>query len=255
MEENNFNAGNNYVHSEPTPIKSGSGLSKVLAICFAITTIASMATLAYVYTSKNKDTKKLNEELVESKEKVKSANDSIAKYEEATQTKITDVKQDNVTVKEIVKPMAFKADWEIFKEKLKKETMDTTPYYSEVTKHRYQYTFNTASITDIQTSNNGQYLVARGSLSKLGHFDGNTEDGAYMVFDEPLGIGSAGPATFYKAIPSGEWKILQPWNQIPECSKLTEEEKAIFHDLTYNTIYEQNTPFTCVTDKNETVKI
>ena len=244
MEENNFNAGNNYVHSEPTPVKSGSGLSKVLAICFAITTIASMATLAYVYTSKNKDTKKLNEELVESKEKVKSANDSIAKYEEATQTKITDVKQDNVTVKEIVKPMAFKADWEIFKEKLKKETMDTTPYYSEVTKHRYQYTFNTASITDIQTSNNGQYLV-----------DGNTEDGAYMVFDEPLGIGSAGPATFYKAIPSGEWKILQPWNQIPECSKLTEEEKEIFHDLTYNTIYEQNTPFTCVTDKNETVKI
>jgi len=221
MEENNFNAGNNYVHSEPVSVKSGSGLSKVLAICFAITTIASMATLAYVYTSKNKDTKKLNEELVESKEKVKSANDSIAKYEEATQTKITDVKQDNVTVKEIVKPMAFKADWEIY----------------------------------IQTSNNGQYLVARGSLSKLGHFDGNTEDGAYMVFDEPLGIGSAGPATFYKAIPSGEWKILQPWNQIPECSKLTEEEKAIFHDLTYNTIYEQNTPFTCVTDKNETVKI
>ena len=120
MEENNFNTGNNYVHSEPTPVKSGSGLSKVLAICFATTTIASMATLAYVYTSKNKDTKKLNEELVESKEKVKSANDSIAKYEEATQTKITDVKQDNVTVKEIVKPMAFKADWEIFKEKLKK---------------------------------------------------------------------------------------------------------------------------------------
>jgi len=234
MEENNFNAGNNYVHSEPASVKSSSGLSKVLAICFAITTIASMATLAYVYTSKNKDTKKLNEELVESKEKVKSANDSIAKYEEATQTKITDVKQDNVTVKEIVKPMAF---------------------HSARARDRYQYTFNTASITDIQTSNNGQYLVARGSLSKLGHFDGNTEDGAYMVFDEPLGIGSAGPATFYKAIPSGEWKILQPWNQIPECSKLTEEEKAIFHDLTYNTIYEQNTPFTCVTDKNETVKI
>ena len=63
MEENNFNATNNYVHSEPAPVKSNSGLSKVLAICFAITTIASMATLAYVYTSKNKDTKKLNEEL------------------------------------------------------------------------------------------------------------------------------------------------------------------------------------------------
>ena len=182
-------------------------------------------------------------------------NDSIAKYEEATQTKITEVKQDNVTVKEIVKPMAFKADWEIFKEKLKKETMDTTPYYNEATKHRYQYTFTTASITDIQTSNNGQYLVARGSLSKLGHFDGNTEDGGYMVFDEPLGIGSAGPATFYKAIPSGEWKILQPWNQVPECSKLTDEEKTIFHDLTYNTPYGKDIHFNCITDKNESVNI
>lgn len=255
MNDTNFenNAEINSVHSEAKA--QGHGGLKAMAIFFAITTLALGSALAYVYTSKNKDTKKLNEELVESKEKVKSANESIAKYEEATQTKITDVKQDNVTVKEIVKPMAFKADWEIFKEKLKKETMDTTPYYNEATKHRYQYTFTTASITDIQTSNNGQYLVARGSLSKLGHFDGNTEDGSYMIFDEAFGIGSAGPATFYKAIPSGEWKILQPWTQIPECAKLTEEEKAVFHDLTYNTINEKDTPFNCITDKHEVVKI
>ena len=76
-----------------------------------------------------------------------------------------------------------------------------------------------------------------------------------MVFDEPLGIGSAGPATFYKAIPSGEWKILQPWNQIPECNKLTDEEKTIFHDLTYNTTYSKDIHFNCVTDKNESVNI
>ena len=53
MEENNFNTGNNYVHSEPTPVKSGSDLSKVLAICFAITTIASMATLQKIKIRKN----------------------------------------------------------------------------------------------------------------------------------------------------------------------------------------------------------
>lgn len=28
MEENNFNAGNNYVHSEPTPVKSGQASQK-----------------------------------------------------------------------------------------------------------------------------------------------------------------------------------------------------------------------------------
>lgn len=131
MNDTNFenNAGINTVHSESKA--QGHGGVKAMAIFFAITTLALGSALAYVYTSKNKDNKKLNEELVESKEKVKSANESIAKYEEATQTKITDVKQDNVTMKEIVKPMAFKADWEIFNEKLKKETIDTTPYYDE----------------------------------------------------------------------------------------------------------------------------
>ena len=109
MNDTNFenNAEINSVHSE-AKAQSHGGV-KAMAIFFAITTLALGCGLAYVYTSKNKDTKKLNEELVESKEKVKSANESIAKYEEATQTKITDVKQDNVTVKEIVKPMVYDA--------------------------------------------------------------------------------------------------------------------------------------------------
>ena len=109
MNDTNFenNAEINSVHSEAKA--QGHGGLKAMAIFFAITTLALGSALAYVYTSKNKDTKKLNEELVESKEKVKSANESIAKYEEATQTKITDVKQDNVTVKEIVKPMVYDA--------------------------------------------------------------------------------------------------------------------------------------------------
>jgi len=112
MNDTNFenNTEINSVHSEAKA--QGHGGLKAMAIFFAITTLALGSALAYVYTSKNKDNKKLNEELVESKEKVKSANESIAKYEEATQTKITDVKQDNVTMKEIVKPMVYDAQIE-----------------------------------------------------------------------------------------------------------------------------------------------
>ena len=131
MNDTNFenNTEISSVHSEAKA--QGYGGLKAMAIFFAITTLALGSALAYVYTSKIRDNKKLNEELVESKEKVKSANESIAKYEEATQTKITDVKQDNVTMKEIVKPMIYDAQIEKLYDIMKSTTYSKDPFNGE----------------------------------------------------------------------------------------------------------------------------
>ena len=207
MEENNFNAGNNYVHSEPASVKSGSGLSKVLAICFAITTIASMATLAYVYTSKNKDTKKLNEELVESKEKVKSANDSIAKYEEATQTKITDVKQDNVTVKEIVKPMAVDLKFDNFLDAYKAKR-GTVPIIKS---------------GNFWTSNSGKYIFA--AIQATGIYTEKDEHGQDI---EKVSMGGAYEA-WYQDISTGIWNYGFGGHAPEECSMMPQKIREVFH--------------------------
>ena len=207
MEENNFNAGNNYVHSEPASVKSSSGLSKVLAICFAITTIASMATLAYVYTSKNKDTKKLNEELVESKEKVKSANESIAKYEEATQTKITDVKQDNVTVKEIVKPMAVDLKFDNFLDAYKAKR-GTVPIIKS---------------GNFWTSNSGKYIFA--AIQATGIYTEKDEHGQDI---EKVSMGGAYEA-WYQDISTGIWNYGFGGHAPEECSMMPQKIREVFH--------------------------
>lgn len=229
MEENNFNATNNYVHSEPAPVKSRSGLSKVLAICFAITTIASLATLAYVYTSKNKDTKKLNEELVESKEKVKSANESIAKYEEATQTKITDVKQDNVTVKEIVKPMPMFAELELLRQTVKSDNGGEHPVNpNDEFLKKYQKTWMAVHIREVFTTKDAKYMIAVGSkYSEGSYYD---QEKGYNVVD-PLPFSGA-PAAFYRAFPLGAWQVLYEGNGALACEDLDEWKREAIRGVT-----------------------
>ena len=220
MEENNFNTDNNYVHSEPAPVKSGSGLSKILAICFAITTIASLATLAYVYTSKNKDTKKLNEELVESKEKVKSANESIAKYEEATQTKITDVKQDNVTVKEIVKPMAVNAGMNILKDELKKHSYKVINSKDE-SGHTIIDMWAEPVIEDLFTTSDGKYMVAQ--IHPL-HVDRYKDDYGNDAYNHHFG---GYGAYWYRDLASGAWKLGEEGQMVGFCDNLSEEYRSV----------------------------
>ena len=247
MEENNFNAGNNYVHSEPASVKSGSGLSKVLAICFAITTIASMATLAYVYTSKNKDTKKLNEELVESKEKVKSANESIAKYEEATQTKITDVKQDNVTVKEIVKPMPMFAELELLRQTVKSDSGGERPVNpNDEYLKKYKTVWTTARVGEVFTTKDAKYIIAVGSkYSEGSYYDQNNH---YETSEEiPY---SGGPAVFYRAFPLGNWNVLYEGNGVLQCDELDEHKREAIRGITDYAISQIKILQTKCIDKN-----
>ena len=228
MNDTNFenNAEINAVHSEAKA--QGHGGLKAMAIFFAITTLALGSALAYVYTSKNKDTKKLNEELVESKEKVKSANESIAKYEEATQTKITDVKQDNVTVKEIVKPMPMFAELRLLKDTVKADGGGERPVNpNDEYLKKYKTTWTTASVGEVFTTKDAKYLIAVGSkYSEGSYYDQNHYDTS-----EPIPY-SGGPAVFYRALPLGNWVVLYEGNGVLSCDELDEHKREAIRGIT-----------------------
>ena len=220
MNDTNFdnNTGINSVHGEAKT--QGHGGLKAMAIFFAITTLALGCGLAYVYTSKNKDTKKLNEELVESKEKVKSANESIAKYEEATQTKITDVKQDNVTVKEIVKPMAVNAGMNILKDELKKHSYKVLNSKDE-SGHTIIDMWAEPVIEDLFTTSDGKYMVAQ--IHPL-HVDRYKDDYGNDAYNHHFG---GYGAYWYRDLASGAWKLGEEGQMVGFCDNLSEEYRSV----------------------------
>ena len=220
MNDTNFenNTEINSVHSEAKA--QGHGGLKAMTIFFAITTLALGCGLAYVYTSKNKDTKKLNEELIESKEKVKSANESIAKYEEATQTKITDVKQDNVTVKEIVKPMAINAGMNVLKDALKKHSYKALNSKDEAG-HTIIDTWTEPVIEELFTTSDGKYMIAQISPLYVNRYKDNYGNDAYDH-------GYAGyRAYWYRDLASGAWKLGEEGQMARFCDELPEEYKTV----------------------------
>ena len=220
MNDTNFenNTEISSVHSEAKA--QGHGGVKAMAIFFAITTLALGCGLAYVYTSKNKDTKKLNEELVESKEKVKSANESIAKYEEATQTKITDVKQDNVTVKEIVKPMAVNAGMNILKDELKKHSYKVINSKDE-SGHTIIDMWAEPVIEDLFTTSDGKYMVAQ--IHPL-HVDRYKDDYGNDAYNHHFG---GYGAYWYRDLASGAWKLGEEGQMVGFCDNLSEEYRSV----------------------------
>ena len=201
MNDTNFenNTEINSVHSEAKA--QGHGGVKAMAIFFAITTLALGSALAYVYTSKNKDTKKLNEELVESKEKVKSANESIAKYEEATQTKITDVKQDNVTVKEIVKPMKIDAQMEQLTKALYDKSHKNDAFDDDQG-HKIIESWETPVFDMLFTTSDGKFMIARIRPLGIGVY---IDQHGNRVNTLPFQGGYA--AYWYRSLPDGQWKL------------------------------------------------
>ena len=254
MNDTNFenNAEINSVHSEAKA--QGHGGLKAMAIFFAITTLALGCGLAYVYTSKNKDTKKLNEELVESKEKVKSANESIAKYEEATQTKITDVKQDNVTVKEIVKPMVYDAQIEKLYDIMKSTTYTKDPFNGEPDQdgHHIIESWREPYFREIFTSTDGKYLVAHMSPMAIGVYKDRYNQDAQKLL-------TAGGyySYWYLNIATGEWKVGMEGQAAPGCNAIPGEFKTIIHNL--NDYNEKNgsskKTLVCADEKYNNVRI
>ena len=254
MNDTNFDnsAEINSVHSEAKA--QGHGGLKAMAIFFAITTLALGCGLAYVYTSKNKDTKKLNEELVESKEKVKSANESIAKYEEATQTKITDVKQDNVTVKEIVKPMVYDAQIKKLYDIIKSSTYSKDPLNGEPDQdgHHITEAWREPYFQEIFTSTDGKYLIAHMSPIGMGVYKDRFNQDTQIIL--PAG---GYFSYWYLNIATGEWKVGMEGQAAPECNKIPAEFKTIIHNL--NDYNEKNgsskQPLVCADEKYNNVRI
>ena len=144
---------------------------------------------------------------MESKEKVKSANESIAKYEEATQTKITDVKQDNVTVKEIVKPMAVDLKFDNFLDAYKAKR-GTVPIIKS---------------GNFWTSNSGKYIFA--AIQATGIYTEKDEHGQDI---EKVSMGGAYEA-WYQDISTGIWNYGFGGHAPEECSMMPQKIREVFH--------------------------
>ena len=138
---------------------------------------------------------------------MKSANESIAKYEEATQTKITDVKQDNVTVKEIVKPMAVDIKFDNFLNAYKAK-YGTTPIIKS---------------GNFWTSNNGKYVFAALQLTSI-----YTEKDEHGQDIEKVAMGGAYEA-WYQDISTGVWNYGFGGHAPEECNMMPQKIREIFH--------------------------
>ena len=157
---------------------------------------------------------------MESKEKVKSANESIAKYEEATQTKITDVKQDNVTVKEIVKPMAINAGMNILKDELKKHSYKVLNSKDE-SGHTIIDMWAEPVIEDLFTTSDGKYMVAQ--IHPL-HVDRYKDDYGNDAYNHHFG---GYGAYWYRDLASGAWKLGEEGQMVGFCDNLSEEYRSV----------------------------
>ena len=87
----------------------GNRSNKKLAAVFCLLALACLGGLVYTTVRINDQKNKLEGEVKNSKEALVKANEVISKYESATGTKAVEEKVDNMTVKEIVKPMKIDA--------------------------------------------------------------------------------------------------------------------------------------------------
>ena len=195
---------------------------KIVAAVFCLTTIASLGGLAFAIINGNSQKDRLNNDLRLSKEEVKKANETIAEFETATGTKAVEVKKDDVTIKEIVKPMAIDTKVGGIEEILKREHVKQTGVNDEGL--QIKNSWPTVSFDALYTTSDAKYLVARVGVGHVFEVAKSTREG-----DTRIERGGGGyTAIFYRAIPNGEWKKAYEGNGFPECHSFSEELKSIF---------------------------
>lgn len=200
----------------------GNRSNKKLAAVFCLLALACLGGLVYTTVRINDQKNKLEDEVKNSKEALVKANEVISKYESATGTKAVEEKVDNMTVKEIVKPMKIDAKIGGVEEIVKREYIKQTGVNDDGL--QIKDSWPTVSFNALYTTNDAKYLVARIGIGHMFEVAKSNREGDTRV---ERGWGGA-TAIFYRAIPDGEWKKAYEGNGIPDCNSFSEEIKSVF---------------------------
>lgn len=223
-EKNNINNNNEAIVTDINTTKkkhSNSRSLKIMVAIFCLTTIASISGLTFAVINGNNQKTKLDNDLKLSKEEVEKANETIAKYESATETKAVEVKEDNVTIKEIVKPMAIDTKVGDLTEDIKRNFVKMSGKNDDGLEIKNSWPVIT--FKSLFTNRDASYLFAE---LEIGHMYEVVKDdrGATRV---ESGMGGS-HASYYRALPSGEWKKSYEGNGFESCENISEEAKTVY---------------------------
>lgn len=195
--------------------------AKIVASFFCITTIALAGALAYTMTNINEQKDKLNKDLRYSKEEAKKANEIIAKYEDATKTKAEKIKEDNATIKEIIKPAVYDVKYQQLLNLMGKDKV--------------------VRGGQIFTNKTGNYLYA--SLSVTGLYKEKDNLGNEV---EKITMGGANEE-YYRELPNGDWKFAFSTQGPMPCSEFSATIRNIYHNVDHP---DSKNNYTCMKNNN-----
>ena len=179
--------------------------NKVLAAVFCVTTIAAVGALAYNIVTSEKQKSKLDSDLKVSKLEIQKSKEIISKYEDATKTKVEDIKEDNATVKEIIKPAVYDVKYQQLLDLMGKDKLIRGG--------------------QIFTNKTGTYAFA--SL-QVGGFNKEKDN---LGNDILVVAGGGGAEEYYRELPNGEWKFAFGGHMPMKCSDYSAEIRRIYHDV------------------------
>lgn len=224
VDNNKINDGNNEgtkMMEAPVEKKRGNRGLKVVATVFCLTTLASAGALAFTMINDVSQKNKLGDELRASKEEVQKANEVIAKYENATGTKAVEKIGDNLSVKEIVKPMPFDVKVKDLISTIKagfKKTLGKTSEGLEIKDH-----FPIIHFSSIFTNSDASYVFAELGIGHAFEVIKNEKGETRTEY----GVGGAS-ASYYRAFPNGSWKKAYEGNGFENCNNVSEEAKKVY---------------------------
>ena len=146
----------------------------------------------------------------------------IAKYELATGTKAVDADKDNTKVKEIVKPMAIDTKISDLISTLNRNFIKSTGENDEGQKIKDSWPITT--FKSIFTNQDATYLFAE---FEMGYMREVITDPARGVTRVESGNGGW-HASYYRALPDGEWKKAYEGNGFADCKEVSDEAKKVY---------------------------